>query len=451
MEQPLLEVAVERFADAIAYCDQRTRVTYQQLSADVDHRHRQILAGGVQPSTRVAWCPKNDYSTLVNLWAILHAGGVACPISHRFPVSKREQCIVRLGARWLETCLGSDHQMPVASARDLDSAATIVLSSGSSGEPKAVVHSLRAHIASAEGASSQIPLAPGDGWLWALPTFHVGGLSIPVRCALAGAAVRGVDPHSTDLSSCVEDRAVSHVSLVPAQLRRLLDSPASMSHLRAVLLGGMVSPESLLEQAVERGIPVHTTYGMTEMASQVTTSSRLQAAAASCGRVLPGREMCIGPHDEILVRGQTLCLGYVTVDGMDAVTDKDGWFHTGDRGRVLDSGELEVLGRMDNMFVSGGENIYPESIEARLLQIAEIRQAVVVPKRDREFGQRPVAFVDAGAFDVENWNLRLREQLAGYEIPKAYFPWPHDVELAIKPDRRHLKQLAAQLNVRRPP
>jgi O-succinylbenzoic acid--CoA ligase len=194
---------------------------------------------------------------------------------------------------------------------------------------------------------------------------------------------------------------------------------------------------------------MYTTYGLTEMASQVTTTApnATQSELRTAGRVLPGRELMIGSGDEILVRGETLFLGYYHTDHLDRPLDDAGWFATGDRGALTSEGFLTVTGRCDQMFISGGENIFPEEIEQALLGLSSILQSIVVAVPDAEFGQRPVAFVQSTEFQPTEWRRQLAEQLPGFKIPKLFLPWPESTaSTSLKPSRRHL-QLLAQRHV----
>lgn len=445
----LLDSACQRFGVEVAYEDAESVVSFHQLREDVAARTRQFQQAGLQGQERVFWCPKNDYTSLVNFWSILETDAVCCPLSHRFPESHRWQIIGELGGRWLENVdrlteptlrnIGPfDRKLAVTGS----AAATIVLSSGSSGIPKAVVHDWHAHVSSATGASTRAPLHPGNGWLWALPVFHVGGLAVPIRCLLAGARVVGVS-RSAHFSQAISSHSLTHASLVPTQLRRLMAARVPLDHLESILLGGMAIPRGLLEVAIRTKLPVQTTYGLTEMASQVTTSEVLRNPTSASGSLLPGRELHVASDGEIFVRGETLCLGYARQSSIHRVTNAEGWFATRDRGEWTDGGELRVLGRMDNMFISGGENIYPEAIEEVLQRLSEIHQAIVVPRKDAEFGHRPVAFVDADQWDPDAWSACLRQQRSGFELPVEYFTWPKDAELAIKPDRQKFRELAS--------
>jgi O-succinylbenzoic acid--CoA ligase len=356
----------------------------------------------------------------------------------------------------------------------LDREATLVFTSGSTGTPKAALHTLRNHVASAAGSNANIPVDPGDRWLLSLPLYHVGGLAILFRCALGGASVAIPDPE-TSLADSIETGRPTHLSLVATQVRRLLDrgptgraeggsgeeGGALPGRVRAVLVGGGPVPAALLDRAVSAGWPVHATYGCTEMASQVTTTppGASRADLATAGRLLPHRALRIdadaetsagsetGPG-EILLGGAVLFRGYVEPDGqgdmrLDPARDENGWYPSGDRGRIDAEGRLRVIGRVDRMFISGGENIQPEEIEAALEQAHGIDRVVVVPVRDAEYGRRPVAFVRSADWDPAGWRRHLAARLPAFKIPDAFEPLPAQaVEGRMKVDRHALRSQA---------
>jgi O-succinylbenzoic acid--CoA ligase len=242
----------------------------------------------------------------------------------------------------------------------------------------------------------------------------------------------------------------THASLVPTQLQRLLteDSvPETLQTLRAVLLGGGAMPEALLDAAAGAGLPVHTSYGMTEMSSQVSTTppGASRATLRTSGRVLAERELRISEEGEILVRGHTLFLGYLDGGELRDPTDEGGWFHTGDLGSLDDHGYLRVRGRVDNMFVSGGENVQPEEIEEALKRLSGVEDAVVVPVADAEFGYRPAAFVRSGdEVGGETLSRELAAVLPRFMIPADFHPWPDAASTDMKPDRTLLARLAGE-------
>ena len=246
--------------------------------------------------------------------------------------------------------------------------------------------------------------------------------------------------------------------MVPTQLSRILQNedalPALSKQLKAMLLGGAPATSQLIERALAAGLPVNTTYGSTEMASQVATGTPLYPTSP---KTIPGRHLWINDNGEILVKGPTLFRGYLTDDGINPSVDKDGWFHTGDIGRIEPDRTLTVIGRKDNMFISGGENIHPEHIEAALESIDGITRAIVVPINDPEFGQRPIAFIqydyDWMLDDAEEYPVgetRIREELEAvlprFILPVKYYPWPESYRPAeLKADRAFFRELVKKL------
>ena len=188
----------------------------------------------------------------------------------------------------------------------------------------------------------------------------------------------------------------THVSLVETQLRRLLQIPgwpALTGRLRAALIGGSALSVPLLRQARDAGLPVCASYGCTEMASQVaTTHPGDPGETFAAARVLPHRKAAIAADGEILLGGRTLCLGYLEQERVRPAAGADGWFASGDLGR-LDGARLSVTGRRDARFISGGENIQPEEVERALLEHPAVLAAVCVAVPDTEFGSRPAAFL----------------------------------------------------------
>jgi O-succinylbenzoic acid--CoA ligase len=243
--------------------------------------------------------------------------------------------------------------------------------------------------------------------------------------------------------------------LVPAQLSGLINDPACsdvLKKLKAIVIGGSSIPKPLLEKAMAMKLPVYTTYGSTEMASQITTTKPedLKMNKNTCGRILDYRQLKIAPDSEILVKGKTLFRGYVNGDSLEIALDQEGYFHTNDTGRI-DNGNLFVIGRKDLMFISGGENIFPEEIERAIESIENIDCAIVVPVQDQILGQRPVVFVKtrlAKPLDTDCIESMLRKNLEGFKIPVSFFPWPKLPNLSIKPNRKAFADYAAQLTDR---
>ena len=455
---PLLRVHAEGRPDAPALVAPERIWTYRDLEAAVSGTARRMVAEGLGAGDRVALRPERDARTIILLWALWRIGAVAVPLSLRLPPAVQRERAQRLnchlfvgaeasGERDLRVCSPADllRENPpadrVPSVLPVDRDATIVCTSGSTGRPKAALHSWANHLYSAKGSNANLPLRPGDRWLLSLPLYHVGGLAILVRCALAGAAVALPPPDSSPATALSETDA-THTSYVATQFQRLLaETSAPPPALRAVLLGGGPIPSALLDRAHAHRWPVLTSYGCTEMASQVTTTfpGASRSALNTAGRRLPHRRLRIDEDGQILVAGRTLFRGYVEGEELRDPRTATGWYPTGDRGELDAQGRLRVVGRMDRMFISGGENIQPEEIEAALEQLSGVIRAVVVPVPNATYGERPVAFLEGEEEDASVLRERLAERLPAFKIPDAFYRFPGEGEReGLKVDRRKL-------------
>ncbi len=350
---------------------------------------------------------------IINLLRCIRHGQYAAPV--RNLASERSVLIIpKQNAGW---CLSN--------------VATVIETGGSSGKSKLVVHTLGNHYFSAIGSCSNIPLVCGDKWLLSLPLFHISGISIVMRCLFAGATIvlkRGA------LVEQIADDNVSHVSLVPTQLREFTERPPS---LKVALVGGAACSHELRQKVFDLDLPACFSYGSSEMTSQITTT-RPGEVDFSSGTLLPHREMMIR-DGEILVRGKTLMHGYVANGKFEPVSD---WFQTGDLG-YMKGNSLVVTGRVDNMFISGGENIYPEEVERALHSHESVQQAVVVPLTDEKWGYRPVAFVNnpeqSKLLAVHLHNIGLER----FKHPTHYLPLPPQDSLKV--NRKQLTSTAEAL------
>ena len=390
-------------------------LSYGELYELVLEREKTFRLAGISTGDRVAWVGKSTEESLVNFLALMRMGAVACPLSERLSEDAQGKLVARLGCHYWET-------KSLDSSSGKLTAATILMTSGSSAEPKAVVHHLSHHLFSAKAVAQCLQLCKGDRWLLSLSLHHTAGIGIVFRCLTAGAAI--VISPEKNLATVIKQQKITHLSLVATQLQRLLQEKSSNDSLKAILVGGGPIPPDLLRQAMEIGLPVHQSYGMTEMASTITcTSGQSFDDLLTAGQELPGREIMIGENSEILVRGDSLCAGYLNRDEVTPVTDTQGWLHTKDRGTFDSEGRLHVQGRLDRMFISGGENIQPEEIENYLLELPGIDDARVTPIKDETFGQRPVAYLRTNEELPAVASLRkaLSSSLPHYKIPVAVY------------------------------
>ena len=290
--------------------------------------------------------------------------------------------------------------------------ALVVFTSGSTGAPKGV-RLTRANIEAAARASAQhLGHGQEDVWLLAMSLRHVAGLSIVMRQAFSGGTVRLLP--GFDAASFAEAMRgdVTMVSVVPAMLTELLEF-GPFDGLRSVLVGGGPIPEGLLERAAESGLPVLPTYGMTETFGQVATL-RPGSPIARRAHPLPGVDLRITDEGRIAVRGDLVFSGYL---GQPDRSEE--WFVTNDLGTIDEEGALTVLGRADDMIVTGGENVAPSPIEAAILSHPGVDECVVVGVPDPRWGQR-IRCVYAGTATPAELESFLRNRLASRLIPKEW-------------------------------
>lgn len=382
--------------------------SYRALDAAVHSYALELREQGIGEHTRVAFIAHSTPAVILLLFALFRNGAAACPLSHRIPDAQIAEHLSQLSAtHFLSPTLPRDStNSPKETLLPISQHATFLFTSGSSGKPKAACHSLGNHYFSARQAGPALNLTPDSQWLLSLPLFHVSGISILFRCFLHGAAVV-LSPDS---------HPITHLSLVPTQLYRILQSPP-IPTLRCLLLGGAPIAPELLQAASH--LPIYTTYGMTEMSSMITLSAHGHA-----GTPLPESRLRI-ENNEIHVSGKTLFQGYWNPE-TQTLSSPGEWFATKDLGKITPEGNLILLGRKDRQFISGGENIQPEEIEQALLAIPGIRAATVVPLCDAEFGERPVAFIDDASktHSLESIRLALAERLAPFKHPIRVHSYP---------------------------
>ena len=261
--------------------------------------------------------------------------------------------------------------------------ALLVPTSGSTGDPKGVLLSAAALAASA--AATERRLGGPGRWLLALPVSHVAGLQVVLRALRAGSApVPAGDDFAATTAALGPGRRFT--SLVPTQLRRLLAAgPATLDALRsytAVLLGGAAPPAGLVATARAAGVPVVVTYGMSETCGGCVYD----------GVPLDGVSVDLADGDRIRIGGPVLAAGYRLRPALTWRAFAGGRFVTGDVGR-LTGGRLTVLGRADDVLVTGGEKVAPAAVADALAEHPAVAEAAVVGVADPDWGQRVVAVV----------------------------------------------------------
>ena len=394
-------------------------VTYAQLEAEATWVARRLAAHGVRRGSTAALTMHGRREQVVLAHALMKVGATLLPLSPRLTAAERaaivaaEEPIVDLDDPGLLTQTEAD--MPLLGEHDMDDVCARVLTSGSTGAPRPVGLTYGNFLWNAVGSGFNIGVDPADRWLCCVPLSHIAGLGIVMRSVIYGTAAVIHDGFDIDrVAASLEEDGITLVSLVTTMLTRLLDVGADLSGPRAILVGGGPVPQEPLEEAIARGATVVQTYGLTETCSQVTTLAPADSRRklGSAGRPLLTTHLRIAPDGEILIQGPTVAPGRA---------DEGGWLHTGDLGEIDDEGFLYVRDRMDDLIVSGGENVVPAEVEAVLLRHPAVADAAVVGREDPEWQQAVTAVVvlEGGAEATpEELRRHCAESLAGFKVPK---------------------------------
>jgi O-succinylbenzoic acid--CoA ligase len=457
--------------------------SYAELAARVERRAEWLQLAGVSAAELVL-CPTTPVlDSVVMQWALARLGAAMLPIPADLPDARRAALVQATGAEWswMPATLSHETGLPGASERVAKTAAEglgdhapgpgrsedwpatlatlirnrctlepasagpdgggvagaetpvlLVETSGSSAAPKIVMLSAAQVLASCQGVNKRLDLRCGDRWLGVLPRHHVGGLTIGYRCVLAGAEHQVLWPFSAEATrAALCEQEITHVSLVPAQLERLLNlDPRPPTSLRVVLLGGQGLDSGLARRAVEQGWPLYLGYGMSETCSQIAGGWIGEDGLPRRGLMpLDGVELrCPECSDDkgtpprsqtLRIRAPMLMLGYANPSRTPGSGLDSGWLQTSDLGCRLPDGGLQVLGRADDVVVIGGINVLPAEIERELGRLERIGEVAVVGVPDPVWGHRLVALYsgDLEPTHVEHW---CRTNLAPHRRPRGF-------------------------------
>ncbi len=357
------------------------------------------------------------------------------PNLHRaFATLNTVLCLYASLERQCALTLASKTEFKQASSRELANPAALTLfTSGSSGVSKGVLLSREALLASAQSVGDYLGWQENDRWLCCLPLFHVGGLSILLRCLVARKTVvlcDGFDAGS--VNRALHTDAITHISLVPTMLWRLLDNDVhAPSSLRITLIGGAALDTDLADRAAASGFSLSLSYGMTETGSMI----------ACDGIPLSGVQLRTGDDERLQIKGPMLMQGYLPPHNNTML--QEGWLQTQDRARIDSQGRLHILGRVDDTIISGGENIDLREVERELCKHPQVRACMAVGIPDAEWGQKLVVLVVCSG-DVETISCPA---LSGYKRPKRLVAVDALPLLENgKPDRQGAQQLARQVS-----
>ena len=437
-------------------------ISYAALWQRITLAAGQLRAAGVKSGDRVAWLGLNHPDVLVLLFASARLGAILLPMNYRLAAPEHAAILAHAGVSLLvadpiheeaAAALAAQAGCGFLRASELagptlgdgslvleggaDSPVLLVYTSGTSGQPKGVLHTQSGMVWNCVISTHAHELMPDDHVLSALPMFHVGGLCIQTLPALYTGA--SVTLHSRfDAGAWLADIALRRPSLsllVPATLRAAIAHPAfagtDLSSLRMLAAGSSTIPSSMIAAFHARGVPVGQVYGATET-GPVSIYLRREDALSHVGsagqaglhvevRLVKetGEEAATGEVGEIWIRGPNLLASYWKDPGNPAFVD--GWFHTGDLARCDEAGFYDIVGRSKDMIISGGENVYPAEIENLLADCPKILEAAVVGQPDARWGEVVVAVVvrkPGAVLDTDGVMALFDGKLARFKHPK---------------------------------
>ncbi len=393
-------------------------VTYAELEAEATWVARRLAAQGVRRGSTVALTMQPSRELVVLVHALMKVGAVLLPLGPRLSEAERAEAIAveepTLDLSDPGELTQSEADLPLLGEHDMDDVVCRVLTSGSTGAPRPVSLTYGNFLWSAVGSGFNIGVQPQDHWLCCLPLSHISGLSIAMRSVIYGTTAVLQDGFDLDrVAASLQSDGITVLSLVTTMLTRLLEAGADLAGPRAILVGGGPVPEEPLEEAIGRGATVVQTYGLTEACSQVTTlaPADAQRKLGSAGRPLLTTHLRI-QDGEILVQGPTVAPGSA---------DTDGWLHTGDLGRIDEEGFLYVEDRIDDMIVTGGENVVPAEVEKVLMRHPEVADAAVIGREDPEWQQAVTAVVvleNGSEATPDELRRHCADELADFKVPK---------------------------------
>ena len=448
-------------AEAVYDVGTGQRWTYAQLHADSLAWAATLDAQGVGPGARVAVLALNRGETLALLFAVAHLGAVLFPMNWRLSPAElawqADNCspavllhdaahadtAAGLGLPLLSLDAGPARDLPVPDRATTGNALShpwqLMYTSGSSGRPKGALITHRQVHWNALNTILACDLRPGDSTLTFAPLFHTGGLNCLSTPLLhrGGRVVIVPRLDAGETLALIEGQGISHVMGVPTIYQLLADHPAfaatDLSGVRDAICGGAPLGAALLQRYQDRGIPLRQGFGLTEVGPNCfsTPHTMVREKLGTVGVPIHHVEAKVvradgstcdpGEAGELLLRGPVVCGGYWNDAAASASSIVDGWFRTGDVLSVDVDGYFTVRGRLKEMYISGGENVYPAEVEAALQAHPDVAVAAVVGVADARWGEvgraflEPVPGAELSGSVVRAW---LRDRLARYKVPK---------------------------------
>jgi acyl-CoA synthetase (AMP-forming)/AMP-acid ligase II len=449
--------------------------TFERLVSEIARHAAALHARGVRAGDRVAMLSPNNDALVVQLFACWWLGAVACPLNVRWSVAELRHALGDCGARLLlvdavhagaaselqDIAASLPAEALAAQAQQLrpledsrtggDALASILYTGGTTGRAKGVMLSHANFWCASMTRGAELNNSPASITLLVAPLFHVAGLGRLIgQSIVGGGCITMPQFRPAAAIEAIENHGITDIIVVPTMLQSLLDDPAfdpaRVKSLDRIAFGAAPMPPDLLDRALAAWphAEFFQAYGLTETAGAVcinlpanhTALARESGRLASVGRAGLGAEIRVvdeqgrdvprGTVGEIVVRGPMVTSGYWGQPEATAQALRDGWFHTGDGGRMDVDGYLSIADRLKDMVISGGENVYPAEVEAALRSHPAVADAAVIGVPDERWGEAVHAVVVLRAShaggeatlrdELGPWCRRL---LAGYKCPRS--------------------------------
>jgi O-succinylbenzoic acid--CoA ligase len=413
-----VQAAARAHGARVALRFEGTEWKWSEFDDEVSRVSRSLTARGVKAGEPVMLQAWNSPEVAWTFFACLRLGAIFVPIN------------ARLTAPEVAALPQVTTQPGVLAA---------LFTSGTTGVPNVVRLTRENFEANARASAERMGAAPSHRWLGTLPLFHIGGLAMLYRVASMAGSIELEASFDAARVARALDAGVTHASLVPTMLDRVMPLIAptggGRGALVAILIGGGPMTSTTLKAARALGLPVLQTYGLTEACSQVTTELMSEADGTTAGPAIPGVQVRIVNPDaegvgEIEVQGPTVALGFGP------------WLATKDLGRLDGRGRLTIFSRRTDLIVTGGENVYPAELEGVLREHPAIRDVAVGAREDAEWGQLVAAVVELdSAITNEELHAWARERLASFKVPRVWVRAPVPRNATGKVDRAALRRL----------
>ena len=421
--------------------------SYMDVSDMVQTYSNSLLREGIQPHDRILIYLSGGTQMVEIILACFEIGATATPISPMLSERERRAIIDKIQPKliitnWEYKASFTSYSLPLTPIEELpnsargcsivknsykqnsDDIAVIILTSGTTGIPKAVQLSYGNFETSCSNWNKFLNFEHSDQFLCCLPLHHIGGLAVLIRALMYGFSVSLINEFQVEVVlKTIQNHPVTIISLVPTMLKRILDLNGglkALQSLRWILLGGGPSPEYLLDICIREKLNIVKVYGMSETCSGTVGLKLLDKPSNKfyAGWPFPGAKVRI-KNDEIHISGPMVMKGYV------GETETNGTFNSHDLGRIDDDNLLFLDIRRKDLIVTGGENVNPIEVEECLMNIEGISDAAVVGIDDDEWGQKVTAYIVTASLENEFLHSELKKSLSPYKIPKEYLQVSH--------------------------